>query len=182
MPSVLTSDKWIALAEEKEKEKSDALIKKEERKRKREEKATEVKNKNTKQHKEANKTDKKDKKEKINDNEEINEHEKINEDRRETEEVKHPSKEALIPNSFVVVVYENAFYPGQIMKKVGKDSYLISTMMKSGVQDWKWPEEKDQLSYSLEDIKEVIKPPIKKNSRGAFLVPEMAKYEDFKMF
>ncbi|CAH0551182.1 unnamed protein product [Brassicogethes aeneus] len=93
------------------------------------------------------------------------------------------STNKLNPESFVIVEYENSFYPGQIKK--GKDKnegILVSTMIKSGVKDWKWPEETDELFYTKDQIKEVIGEPIKKNSRGAYMVPEMSKYEDFKIF
>lgn len=83
-------------------------------------------------------------------------------------------------SSYVIVKYEQRYFPGRVTK-LDTDGYFISTMTKSGLCDWKWPEQKDEIYYIEEDIMEVIQTPKKKNSRGIYSVPEMAKYTDFSV-
>lgn len=84
-------------------------------------------------------------------------------------------RDILKKDEFVIVRYEDSFYPGRIIKMLEHDSYLVSTMTRSS-SDWKWPSRKDELPYDSEDIIEVILTPVKKNNRGTFYVPEMKKY------
>lgn len=49
-------------------------------------------------------------------------------------------------------------------------------MTRSGNHDWKWPDQKDEIVYDINDVIEVIALPQKKNTRGVYMVPEMNKY------
>lgn len=80
-------------------------------------------------------------------------------------------------NKYVIVKYEDCLYPGHVLEKKG-NSLLVSTMVKSGA-DWKWPNQKDILSYEKEDVLEYISEPKLKNNRRVYVVSEMDKYKDF---
>lgn len=56
------------------------------------------------------------------------------------------------------------------------DEYKISSMVKSGILDWKWPDHADMMWYEKEDIVKRINPPVQKNDRGIFSIPEMRGY------
>ena len=45
--------------------------------------------------------------------------------------------------------------------------------------DWKWPSQNDELWYEKIDVLENIDSPVKKNSRGVYVVKEMSKYALF---
>lgn len=49
-------------------------------------------------------------------------------------------------------------------------------MVKSGILDWKWPDREDVMWYEKEDIIKIIDPPISKNDRGIYSVPQMKGY------
>ncbi|KAK4887860.1 hypothetical protein RN001_004131 [Aquatica leii] len=76
---------------------------------------------------------------------------------------------------YVIVSYEENYYPGVILKKnlLGAE---ISSMTNAGLGVWKWPGKPDILYYFKEDIVCSIKPPKLKNSRGHCSVHEMEKY------
>ena len=90
------------------------------------------------------------------------------------------SKPLKQPYSYVIVEYEQRYFPSRVTK-LDTDGYFISIMTKSGLCDWKWPEQKDEIHYTEEEIIEIIPAPKKKNSRGIYSVPEMAKYRDFSV-
>lgn len=52
----------------------------------------------------------------------------------------------------------------------------VATMVKSGILDWKWPDREDVMWYEKEDIIKIIDPPISKNDRGIYSVPQMKGY------
>lgn len=111
----------MAITEQKEREKQEALTKKEERKRKREE----YKNKNAE--KKSHKKDTKDNKPEKTDSDDTSD---------ETLGKIEILEKDLHCGVFVVVKYEEDFYPGKITK-IEKKEYLVSTMARSGLQDWK---------------------------------------------
>ena len=61
------------------------------------------------------------------------------------------------------------------------DGVRVSTMEKS-LKNWKWPEKADIICYEWKNIVRKIKPPVKLNSRGAYSVPEIAKFNVFVNF
>ncbi|KAG5896954.1 hypothetical protein JTB14_024801 [Gonioctena quinquepunctata] len=52
----------------------------------------------------------------------------------------------------------------------------VSTLMRSGMQDWKWPNHEDIMWYKNSDIIRKIKALTPKNSRGIYAVLEMKTY------
>lgn len=190
--SVLTHDMWIQQQEEKERKAIDIQQQKDERKRKREEKKIEQqkskkvpKRKQVKEQ-EGNETESPEQqKSKSVQKKEQNNQEDNGKERHEPEdnEMKKPLNEELVKlrkfnvDTYVIVKYEEAFYPGKILKKERK-MFLISTMVKSG-SDWKWPSREDKLLYEEDAIQEVIETPSKKNNRGIYAIPEMEKFLEF---
>ena len=77
--------------------------------------------------------------------------------------------------SFVIVNYEGSHFPG-LGTKVKKKSVTVSTMIKCGLDHWKWHERKDEVDYSPKEIMEIIEPPAIVNNRRAMHVPETDKY------
>lgn len=69
--------------------------------------------------------------------------------------------------NYVVVLYDQKYYPGKVIKTIQpKNEFVVSTMEKSGIKDWIWPEEKDEVTYKRADIICLIKKPRKKMQRG----------------
>lgn len=163
LPSVLTSDKWLELAEAKEKENEELLLQKEKRKKKREENAKK---------KEIGITKKESRESKI--SERVDASPVL---------IRNVAGEYALENKridvgdYLIVQYEEKYYPGKLTA-IKKNKFLVSVMVPSGTF-WKWPEKKDEIYYEKGDIKEVIKEPVQKNARGAYLVPEIEKFLDF---
>ena len=78
-------------------------------------------------------------------------------------------------SSYVIVNYEGSHFPG-LVTKVKKSKTVVSCMIKSGLEFWKWPEIPDVCDYSPDEIVEVISTPTLTNNRGLFRVPEADKY------
>lgn len=76
-------------------------------------------------------------------------------------------------DDYVIVVYEDEFFPGIILEKL-INSLRIKTMTMSG-QFWKWPNKDDVLIYSVEDVQCKIKTPLRLTKRGPFNVPEIVE-------
>lgn len=77
-------------------------------------------------------------------------------------------------NSYVIVTYEEEFFPGVVLEKV-KNGAKVKVMTMAGIETWKWPEKDDILYYLDEDIIEVIiiSHPELKNNRGHYYVSEI---------
>ncbi|KAJ8943920.1 hypothetical protein NQ314_009584 [Rhamnusium bicolor] len=88
-------------------------------------------------------------------------------------DISEPEPMVLTNETYVIVKYENQYYPGQILKKNGGAE--IKSMAPAGL-DWKWPLKNDVLFYFNEDIICTIQEPKQKNNRGLFSVPEMKDY------
>ncbi|CAH1111539.1 unnamed protein product [Psylliodes chrysocephalus] len=65
----------------------------------------------------------------------------------------------------VIVKYDNSFYPGKIIEKY-ISKYLISVMVSSSINKWRWPVNKDEIWYDKEEITQIIPEPIGLNKRG----------------
>lgn len=76
------------------------------------------------------------------------------------------SDKDLKPGAYVILRYDNNFYPGKIKNRARKGKYLVRAMSESGKIDWKWPgsEPKDEIMYDMSAIVEVIELPEKKNN------------------
>ncbi|KAG8250166.1 hypothetical protein J6590_107443 [Homalodisca vitripennis] len=81
------------------------------------------------------------------------------------------NKSDLQVDSFVVVNYENEYYPGTTVN-VDENGAFVSAMMKS-LGNWKWPVNKDVLFYEWNEIAGSINPPKILSKRGIFAVPEL---------
>lgn len=75
---------------------------------------------------------------------------------------------------FVIVKYEDEFFPG-VINDTSPTSTLVSVMSMSG-SGWKWPDVEDEIWYTYENVIQLIKPPEVSNSRGICCVPEIQKY------
>lgn len=184
MPSVITSSKWIEIAEAKEYAKEKENREKSQRRQERLDR---------KKHLDANQNSKKNKKNRSQDKEEKMQEsetapevsqkvESINTKRHENDlSTKHSEEETQLENiktqKYIIVQYENRYYPGTITEE-NSSSVLVSTMERSGT-DWKWPVQKDEIWYFKTDIMEEIDSPVKKNSRGVYTIHEMNKYKNF---
>lgn len=81
-------------------------------------------------------------------------------------------------NKYVIVKYEDKFYPGIVMEiNKGKKELKIKTMQQSGF-NWKWPNPDDILWYKETDIIQYINLPMLVNKRGSYFVKEISKYVD----
>lgn len=67
-------------------------------------------------------------------------------------------------NSYVIVIYEEEFFPGIILEK-SKNGAKVKVMTMAGTDTWKWPEKDDILFYPNEDIVQIIDHPDLKNAR-----------------
>lgn len=123
LPSVLTSDQWIAVTEKKEREKQQMLAEKEERKRKREDKKQKsLENKLSQQKKKATAAMQ------IEGNKESKQKEgsectNVNEEGLNS--LEKPSvltDNDLKPGVYVIVKYDDSFYPGKIKKREKKEN------------------------------------------------------------
>ena len=86
-----------------------------------------------------------------------------------------PNEEMQEMVTYVIVNYEGAHFPG-LVTKLKKKSIVVSCMVKSGPDHWKWPEAKDECEYDPKDIIQVISAPTITNSRGLMMVPEVEKF------
>uniref|UniRef100_A0A6P7F082 Uncharacterized protein PFB0765w-like n=1 Tax=Diabrotica virgifera virgifera TaxID=50390 RepID=A0A6P7F082_DIAVI len=191
--SVLTCERWLADAERKELEKENIIKKKEENKKKREENrqkrvvAQEMK-KNLKIYKKQKteitleNTLKKNEKQKteialentLKENEKQKTESALENTPKENEKQKTEIslENTLKENDYVIVKYDDSFYPG-VITKIDSNDYAVSTMVKT-LNHWKWPEKKDELIYEKCDVVQTISEPKKINSRGIYDVPEMS--------
>lgn len=84
-------------------------------------------------------------------------------------------------NDFVIVNYEEEYFPGQIKdlreneNKTGNE-YQVTVMIMSGPNGWRWPEIEDKIWYVESQMVERIIPPTTTNSRGVCTVPAIFKY------
>ncbi|CAH0381926.1 unnamed protein product [Bemisia tabaci] len=77
-------------------------------------------------------------------------------------------------NSYVIVCYEGEYFPGLVISK--KDNGADVKVMTMSGSDWKWPAKEDKLFYENEDIVRNMEPPVLKNARGLYSVPEIKFY------
>lgn len=88
-------------------------------------------------------------------------------------------------NDFVIVNYEEEYFPGQIKdlrineEKTQKE-YQVTVMQMSGPNGWRWPECEDKIWYVEAQMVEKISPPSSSNSRGVCAVPAIFKYRVIK--
>ncbi|KAG5898611.1 hypothetical protein JTB14_020987 [Gonioctena quinquepunctata] len=170
LPSVATSDSWRQYHQKKEAEKQ--LQEKEERKQKREEKEKKKEKLNQIEENAVNDSY-------LSDEEENSNLENENED---SVNINHTGiveicQNDMKENSYVVVCYDNQYYPG-IIVELDEDDVRVKTMVKSGSTGWKWPTPDDVIWYSRSDLMEIIEQPnfAAVNKSVVFHVPEMQKY------
>lgn len=87
--------------------------------------------------------------------------------------------EEIKPLSFVIVNYEEEFFPGQVIK-INKGQYYVKAMGMSGY-NWKWPVVEDICWYDQCDVIQAINAPQKINERGTFRVPEIDALRNMKL-
>lgn len=79
----------------------------------------------------------------------------------------------LILGDFVIVRYDNHYWPGVLVEYVLRDGWVVSCMEKVG-KLWKWPEKKDVLSYSNDDIiMKITEPKVVSKTRHLYSIPEL---------
>lgn len=157
IPAVASSKEWQEYFKRKEVKKNKELEKKEQNKQKRKERQEDKKNELQKKKLKTPLTEK-------NDDGNIL-------------KAKEPTKSdnMFSMGSFVIVRYENAFYPAKILN-TDQEQYYCCAMRKSG-KNWKWPQPPDLLWYSRDDVMKQIDEPKAANARGACTVPDMDQFE-----
>lgn len=81
----------------------------------------------------------------------------------------------LSEGDYIVVQYENVFYPGMVIKVDRlKREFTVKCMTKAGTL-WKWPTKDDVLTYSEKDLICAIKKPKMVTSRGLYDIPDFPK-------
>ena len=81
----------------------------------------------------------------------------------------------LKPNVYVIVCYEESYFPGLVVR-VRKSEIKVKCMSKSGLATWSWPKHDDLHDYTITEIIKVIDSPTMANNRGDYFVPEIEKY------
>ena len=67
-------------------------------------------------------------------------------------------------NDWVVVKYENSYFPGIVIESTEQD-VKVKVMHQAGPLSWKWPEKDDCIYYVPSDIMKVIEPPMITSTR-----------------
>lgn len=65
------------------------------------------------------------------------------------------------------MTYQDEYYPG-IIESFTDEGAVVSAMLKMPKGNWKWPEKKDSIPYTWEEIIGSINPQKKINRRGMF--------------
>lgn len=170
MPFALTSKEWKAHYDAKERNKVEVIALKERRKQDRKRKAEE-KNAQPKKRQKLIKS-------KDNCNTSVpkgihSETFKYSEDNN-IQDVESETEYKL--NDFVIVRYDNKYFPGNVLNKEGTE-YEVTTMVECAAgKTWKWPEPPDIVWYKEADVMAKITEPKKINSRGFFTVNEINKF------
>ena len=61
---------------------------------------------------------------------------------------------------YVIVKYENSYYPGEAPQVSPRTSAKIRTIERSCSKlFWRWPSREDELEYAIQDIIKAINPP-----------------------
>ncbi|CAI6351500.1 unnamed protein product [Macrosiphum euphorbiae] len=166
VPYAITSVQWQEIQKEKEcvkLKKQEAIdFRKEERKRKAIEKEITLDEKRKK------KNTKKDNVEELEDIKKL-----IPQTQTSTSKVSKTSSYTV--GCFVIVEYEEEYFPGEIMKKKANE-YQVRVMCMSGL-NWKWPEKEDICWYKKEYVMQSIMPPKLVNARKIYAVPEINNYK-----
>ena len=81
----------------------------------------------------------------------------------------------LNPNVFVIVCYEESYFPGLVVRDK-KSVVDVKCMSRSGLATWSWPKQEDLHDYAITDIIKIIDSPTMANNRGDYFVPEIEKY------
>lgn len=69
---------------------------------------------------------------------------------------------------WVIVNYDNAKYPGEVIKIHDPKAIEVSVMIKTKCGHYKWRQPPDSIWYTPENIIQKILPPEMANSRGFF--------------
>ncbi|KAL3286138.1 hypothetical protein HHI36_000650 [Cryptolaemus montrouzieri] len=77
---------------------------------------------------------------------------------------------------YVIVCYDESYFPGQVASIVGGDS-LVNAMTPSCKTGWRWPDCKDEIWYDNVDVVKIINTPKAVNARGVFDVEEIREYQ-----
>lgn len=77
---------------------------------------------------------------------------------------------SIVKGDFVVITYDKKPYPG-IIVDICNDEVLVNALhpCRGG---WQWPQEKDEIWYSVNTIKKKINHPFPINDRGVFKFKE----------
>ena len=78
-----------------------------------------------------------------------------------------PAVSSLVVGEWVAVKYDNQTYPGEVTSVKG-NHIDVSVMHPTFNQNWKWPDNPDQIFYYQDDIVKRVSPPVPVGSRGQF--------------
>jgi hypothetical protein len=65
----------------------------------------------------------------------------------------------------VSFVYDGEVYPGEVTDVADENNITINAMVSAGINLWKWPPKRDEISYKLSDKKAILPPPVLRNMR-----------------
>ncbi len=91
--------------------------------------------------------------------------------RQSDSEIPHIATLSITIGQWVIVDYDEAKYPGEVISVDEDFQYEVNVMHPSG-NHWKWPKTEDKIFYSLENIVKLISPPKAAGHRGQFIFEE----------
>ena len=68
---------------------------------------------------------------------------------------------------WVVVNFEGATYPGEVVEVQSMNHVTVNVMHQSG-KGWRWPDNPDMIPYDIDEILKKIRPLVPTGSRGQF--------------
>jgi hypothetical protein len=74
----------------------------------------------------------------------------------------------LANGQWVLVNYDGANYPGEVVEISEKQQEVKVNTMESVGKNWRWPKKADCIFYKVADVIRVISPPVVVNARGQF--------------
>jgi hypothetical protein len=78
---------------------------------------------------------------------------------------------SIVIGQWVVVKYDEARYPGEVVSVDEDSQYEVNVMHPSG-NLWKWPKTEDKIYYAHDSIARLINPPKAAGHRGQFIFDE----------
>ena len=81
---------------------------------------------------------------------------------------------SILIGDYVIVSYDGELFPRKVESLLNGEAE-VNVMTKSG-KYWRWPQKKDQITYTKQDVQKKIEPPKSVNKRGCFMVPKLESH------